>query len=355
MLRIDFVNNQNTYKNIKPQPAYHTPGINKLGLDKDVFVSFGSQKNLGSTTPINRLLNQFDNEINALFPDIDGTIKDFNGKIPESARVALNDVEDNNINIVISTGRTYTEGKDLYKQLGIKPNYMITQQGAEIIDKYGNIIYQKHIDIDAARNIVDSFEEYKLKTNNKAAQIVLYVDGKPYAVNKFKLPHNWEEITLVESFQELLDRGKPPTKILLYEPEGDKDNSKKIYQMIDFMGKKLPDTYTLGHTAKHYSEITNPEATKGNAVKVVLELMNIDIANSASIGDSENDLDMLKTVRQGGGLSICMGNALNSVKNIAEYETEHIDENGFSIAMNNILENNRKIAQHKNKLNESFK
>ncbi len=345
-MKISFLNNNYINQNTNAKANNSKPILNK-GLERDLFVSFASSQELKSRKPIMSLSKEFDNSIKVLFPDIDGTIKGFDGKIPESARKALGRFEDNGLNIIISTGRTYTEGKDLYDQLGIKPNYMITQQGAEIVDKTGNIIYQNSLDPEMARLAVKAFSEYKKKFSNEDAKMVVYIDGKPYITEDFKLPYNWEEMIVVDSFTKLLDDGKIPTKILFYEPEGDKDDSKRIKELISYMSERLPDDFHVGHTAKHYCEITSPEATKGNALKVVLDKMGIDIKNAAAIGDSENDLDMLRVVKNGRGLSVCMGNGLETAKDAAEFETAHIAQDGFAKALDAIIQNNKRLSEQK--------
>ncbi len=342
-------NSQKTYTNtnlLKFNQSSKQKSVNYSALDKDIFISFKSAHSNNSRKPIEQLSNKFDNNIDILFPDIDGTIRDYDGVIPESARNALISLQDNGIGIVIATGRTYEEGKKLYSDLKIKPNYMITQQGAELVDSEGRIIYQKKLDKEVARSINQEVESYK-QTYNSDVKMVIYVDGKPYSKDCFKLPYNWEKINTLDSFDSLLEEDKIPTKILLYEPDGDKNDSKKILHLINYMNKILPSNYKADRTAKHYCEITSPEATKGCAVKALIQLIGKDMKNVAAIGDSDNDLEMLKAVKNGSGLSISMGNALENIKDIAEYETLPIEKDGFAYAMISIIKNNEKLSSKK--------
>ncbi len=304
--------------------------------DKDVFVSFGSNV-ATSTKPINLLCGSFPYEIKILFTDIDGTLRSFDGSINQNTRDVSDSFKRKNIPVIISTGRTYTETKDVVEDLGLKSGYVITQQGAEIIDTQGNIIYQNKLDMDLAKKIVGAFEEYKA-TSSSEAKMVIYIDGIPYSKEKFLLPINWEEIKYGEEPLDLLNKGKSPTKILFYEPEKD------INHTIDFMKSRLPADLRVGQTAKQYCEITNQNATKGNALNEILRLMGIDCRNAAAIGDADNDVPMLEFVKEGKGLSIVMGNAKDSVKKIGDYETARVDNDGYFLALDSILQNNSRLS-----------
>lgn len=65
-------------------------------------------------------------------------------------------------------------------------------------------------------------------------------------------------------------------------------------------------------------EITSKAATKGNCITRLSEITGIPLSETAAIGDTENDISMLKT----SGISIAMLNADTDVKSICSYITE---------------------------------
>lgn len=67
-----------------------------------------------------------------------------------------------------------------------------------------------------------------------------------------------------------------------------------------------------------YAEITMPHATKGEAIKEVLELLDISRDNSIAFGDGDNDIEMLKVVGHG----VAMGNGSKAVKEVADMITD---------------------------------
>jgi hypothetical protein len=79
----------------------------------------------------------------------------------------------------------------------------------------------------------------------------------------------------------------------------DAEVAKRILEEAEEVdGVKLIDSGFAYH-------IVDAEVSKGNALKFVASKLGIDVKNFAAIGDSENDLDLLKTA----GLGIAVGNA----------------------------------------------
>ncbi|KKI89784.1 HAD family hydrolase [Bacillus sp. SA1-12] len=76
-------------------------------------------------------------------------------------------------------------------------------------------------------------------------------------------------------------------------------------------------------------EIMDTNGHKGNGIKVMAEYFNIPIENTVAIGDNFNDVPMLEAA----GLSIAMGNADPTVKDIADVVTLTNNEHGVAHAI----------------------
>ena len=61
----------------------------------------------------------------------------------------------------------------------------------------------------------------------------------------------------------------------------------------------------------------------------MLELFGIDQSDAIAFGDGENDIDMLEFV----GFGIAMGNAKESLKNVADFVTKKSSEDGIEYAL----------------------
>ena len=120
---------------------------------------------------------------------------------------------------------------------------------------------------------------------------------------------------------------KDVSEILAFVPE--KYDEKLIKELPTEVNYYRYDTYGVN--------ISYAQNTKGDAVKKVLEHLNINKENALAIGDSEDDISMFESV----GTSIAMGNAKTAlVKEKATIVTETIDDHGVSTIIANLVLNN---------------
>ena len=85
-----------------------------------------------------------------------------------------------------------------------------------------------------------------------------------------------------------------------------------------------------------FCDIANINSNKGNAVKKLLEILNIKKEETIAIGDDNNDLSMFEQV----GRKVAMNNAIDLVKEKADEITLSNDEDGVAIYLEKLLKNN---------------
>lgn len=73
--------------------------------------------------------------------------------------------------------------------------------------------------------------------------------------------------------------------------------------------------------------------SKANGIQAVLDKEGYQLENTFAIGDSDNDLEMLKMVN----LGICMGNGTEKAKKASDYITDDILQDGIANALRYIL------------------
>lgn len=290
---------------------------------------------------IDNLVGHFDHKIKVIFSDIDGTLIPFNKKgpravVPQSVKKSANKLEQAKIPLFLITGRSGWEAIQLAKRVGVEKSYIIAQQGGQIINPEGKTIYQDNINHKDCIKILNDIEVFK-KVHHKNFKIFLYYDGDLYTVGSFDLPYIIQKMTVIKSYKEL-SKINPKfnlNKIGIYDAD---INELKLIQ--NYLKKKHPD-YHIDISADCYCDVTTSTATKGNAVKKLAEILNIDLKYAAVFGDSENDISMLNQVRKHGGLAIAVGNAMDSVKANANFTTAPVTEEGFAKAVDKILINNK--------------
>jgi len=82
--------------------------------------------------------------------------------------------------------------------------------------------------------------------------------------------------------------------------------------------------FSQADTRGNSGEITKSAFTKGTAVRYLAEYLGIPEEDTIAIGDSENDLGMLRAA----GIGIAMGNASDDVKEASDDVTGSVQEDG---------------------------
>ena len=100
-------------------------------------------------------------------------------------------------------------------------------------------------------------------------------------------------------------------------------------QAIAQMPAEITENYTLLKSAPYYLEILNKQVNKGQAVRILAEQLGITADEVMAVGDQENDLAMLSYA----GYGVAMGNAIESVKQQARYQTATNAEDGVAQAI----------------------
>jgi len=290
-----------------------------------------------SSKSIDNLVGHYNNKIQIFFSDIDGTImptgkKAVKGEVPLSVMIAADNLKQAKIPMVLATGRSMWEARQIAQKIGITNSYLIAEQGSEIINPQGEIIFQDNIDTKDFKKILKAIDSYK-KKNHLNSRVFFVADAKPYAKEEFDLPYIFEKRTVIKSDKELKPSFKY-TKISICETNP--ETLKKIQTHL----KKLFPTYHIDISADCYVDITSATATKGNAIAKLSKILGTDLKNTAVIGDAENDISMLKLIKENGGLAIAVGNAMDSVKNNANFVTSTVYDGGFAKAVDKVLENN---------------
>lgn len=287
--------------------------------------------------PIDSLVGTHKNKINVIFSDIDGTILPFNkkgprGVIPESAKQAAGQLRQANIPLILVTGRSSWEGKEMAKRMGNENTYIIGQQGAEIRNPKGDLIFQITISNCEAKKMIKEIYSFN-KAHNQNSKIFVYTDGKLYMTEDFNLPYLIEKTIIVKDFNDLGQKLKP-VKIGIYNT-----NIEDLKAIQMDLKQKFPN-YHIDISADCYCDISTNDSTKGRAVKKLAQVLKADLKNTATFGDAENDISMLKLVKNNGGAAIAVSNAFPKVKEAANYVTLPVTDGGFAKGVNEILKNN---------------
>ena len=99
------------------------------------------------------------------------------------------------------------------------------------------------------------------------------------------------------------------------------------------MAQRYKDKLYVIRSTPRFCEFSNPEATKGNAVRFLADMWGIKKEEIMACGDQDNDIEMLLAA----GVKVAMGNATEDLKKIADYVTDSVDNDGVVKAVGKFI------------------
>ena len=200
----------------------------------------------------------------------------------------------------------FTSAKLFAEQLGINVP-LITYQGAIIKDiEEKEVLYQRLVSPDVAQKLVEISIE-------KNIHLQVYQDDMLYgAVENEELVTYAEGVkvpyTVEPNLHKLAEKGF--TKALFI------DSPEKLDVLQEELKVLFGNRAHIAKSKPHFLEVTHPEANKGLALlHLSAETLGIDQSEIIGIGDNHNDRELITTA----GLGVAMGNAVQEMKDIADY------------------------------------
>jgi Cof subfamily protein (haloacid dehalogenase superfamily) len=93
--------------------------------------------------------------------------------------------------------------------------------------------------------------------------------------------------------------------------------------------EKYKDQYDFIRRGRSFSEVIPKGSSKATGIRFILDHLNISQENTYALGDSTNDLSMLKCVKH----SIAMGNSCREILSEVSFVTDDVDKDGVANAL----------------------
>lgn len=264
--------------------------------------------------------------------DMDGTLLNSNHEISERNKEALRQAKKLGVNIAITTGRLFGSARYYSNLIGIENTPVIASNGAYIKTNYEDIpILENSIPKEIAIEIYKIIKKHNLKINFNSWDTLMREDEVPddhaYTIMNKQLPEdkkvkfiiNSNFISAIENFD-----GKILKGIVI-----ERENLDNLWAAKDELKEIFGDKLHVVSSGTDNIEIMIGTTSKGNAVAHLADILNVNAEEVMCIGDSENDISMLKFA----GIGVAMGNGLQMVKDIADYITDTNDNDGVSKAV----------------------
>ena len=274
--------------------------------------------------------------IKLIASDMDGTLLNSDHKIPKENIELIKFAQKNGIQFVVATGRAYYEALPALNNENIKCD-VISFNGGIIYDKNGNIINitpmklkDLYYTIEILKSLEISYQLYTkntIYTNSIETDITAYIDLirangeepneqhlRQEARNRLALGH----ITEVDNIELYLNQeNNPAIKVI-----GISNDLEKLKHATELLSGN--DNISVTSSGANNVEIMDKKATKGEALKIVADIHDINLRNAIAIGDNLNDQAMLDIVEY----SIAMKNGNKDLQKTSKFITEKTNSEG---------------------------
>lgn len=264
-----------------------------------------------------------------IFMDIDGTLLNEYGVVPESAKHAVQKARKNGHLVFICTGRSKAE---LFQEiLDVGFDGIIGAAGG-YIEVEEEVIFHETVSSQDIQHLVDFFNEH---------HIDFYLESNGGLFSSKNCKSHFRSIMdkiIMENpeAKEEVERGMLPFHDALIEG---KDLIREDINKICFLGSDIPFEVIYREFATKFNvipstvpilgensgELSVPGIHKATAIEKLLEHLNIDKKDTFAYGDGMNDLEMIEFVQYG----IAMGNAKEPLKQAADGVTDIHDDHGI--------------------------
>ncbi|MDO4460016.1 MAG: Cof-type HAD-IIB family hydrolase [Clostridia bacterium] len=243
--------------------------------------------------------------------DVDGTLLNSKKIITKKTKAAIENAIAEGKNIALSTGRGQAELRETYE---ILPDlrYVVSYSGAHVLDRKENkVIYSAAFDKSVAEKIFEVVKDkdimIQLLTATKSVvQADKLVDISRYGMTVYQESYDRIATPVDDIHEFFMTTEEPIYKINLYH----RTHDERVITKEELSGLDIETVFS----EKTSVECSVKGVTKGVGVQKLAEYLGITMDEVISVGDADNDYDVLTK----SGLAVAMANANDNIRGIAD-------------------------------------
>ncbi|KSU64301.1 phosphoglycolate phosphatase, TA0175-type [[Bacillus] enclensis] len=235
--------------------------------------------------------------------DMDGTLVNHEGEVSPENEKAIQRAKEKGIHVVLSTGRSLRNCRDISDQLG-RSSYLITVNGGEIYDHEYNLVDSTHLDTKLVKALWALKEKHDVYFWSSTTQGIFNTQN-PF--DQEIDAYNW----------------------LKFGFDIQDDEVRKV--VMDELLKN--EALEITNSSPTNIEINPAGVNKAAALVKVCERLDLSMEEVMAVGDSMNDIAMIRE----SGFGVAMGNAQEAVKEAADWVTGINTDHGVAQAIDKVL------------------
>ncbi|MCI8965817.1 MAG: Cof-type HAD-IIB family hydrolase [Clostridia bacterium] len=280
--------------------------------------------------------------IKLIASDLDGTIIDENNFISPNNITAINDINNQNINFAICTGKSYSISKSLCSKFDAQ--YGIFGNGSHIVDlKTGKSIYKNVLSIEQIENCINIAKKYNLHIHAYSDKEIItpklkYMDLRNYKLNFFSN----SKFLITDNILECIKQNNLSIFQIVISSDFSLDNIKdKLLHnnnlSITIISKFGKYKDMIIDKEYEYLSISSKNTDKNQALDFLKNYLGLKNDEVMAVGDNLNDFSMIKH----SGIGVAVANAYDEIKNVATYTTKNnVSQGAFAEAVYKFIDFN---------------
>lgn len=266
-----------------------------------------------------------------VFIDVDGTLVNYSGHIPESAVTAVQQAREAGHLVIPVTGRSKSEG---FREIaGIGIDGFIGGNGS-YVELNDSVIFEQTLSLAECSAVVDWLNDrgidFYLEANSGLYGSTNFADGALPAIRAYSAGKGMGDVAALTTNSIFPD--------MIYDADLYRDDVNKISFVLrdyqDFLAAKVAFPHLKAGTwggrgsSALFGDFGVADIDKANAIGILLNHIGADRADTIAIGDAAVDIPMMEYC----GQAVAMGNSPDEVKAIADYITTDVDRDGLANA-----------------------
>jgi len=279
--------------------------------------------------------------IKLLALDLDGTLLNSSGSVPDKNREAIRAAEEAGVLVTIATGRRFRDARPVGLELGLNAP-LITHNGALL--KYADSLETVHADLISTETCLEIIRVGKAYGGDA------FISADPHSAGTLlydRVSEHNEPLRRYIAWAVTL-HGDDAHDAVLHVPRLEDEvgrheiihvafsgSCSAMFDMEQYLSEELGNSVMILATVYPRRDFTlidilPPHASKGSGLAKLAEIYNIPREGTMAIGDNFNDIEMLEFA----GTSVVMGNADPRLIEREEfYNTVSNDECGVAAAI----------------------
>lgn len=269
-------------------------------------------------------------DIKLIAIDLDGTLLNSEQSLSKENKEVIKEAKEAGIKVVLCTGRPLRSMQHLLEEADLlgEDDLVITYNGGLIQKaKTGEIIREHTHNREESLDIYQLGQQLKMPVNFIDLDYV-YEPAYPKGAESLYM-HARGGAPIKNGLQFIdVDIEKLPNpftinKIVMSRPE------EELAAVIPKIPTAYYEKYNIYKSRSFILEILPKHVDKGYSMRVLGDILGLEKEQIMGIGDQENDL----TLVQNAGFGVAMENAIDPVKDVADYITKSNDDNGVAHAI----------------------